>query len=88
MTDATIHPIHHSLAGKRITPRRMDRLNMDREHYEVGISIALSVFADCTNVGVSFQDALLAVYLSGLQHGAALTEPLSVAACQNGEERT
>mgnify|MGYP001087310009 CR=1 FL=1 len=87
MTDATIHPIHHSLDGKRITPRNMDRLNMDREHYEAGVRIALSVFADCTNVGVSFQDAILAVYLTGLQHGAALTEPHTVAARQNGEAR-
>lgn len=72
MIDATIRPIHHSLNGKRITPNKMDRLRMDRENYEAGVRIALSVFADCTNVGVSFQDAILAVYLSGLQHGSAL----------------
>ena len=74
MKNSILQPVHHSMHGKRITPRKMDRLNMDREHYEAGVRIALSVFADCTNVGVSFQDAILAVYLTGLQHGAALTE--------------
>lgn len=36
-------------------------------------NIALRVFADCTNSGVGFQDALLAIYLSGLQHGSSIT---------------
>lgn len=35
--------------------------------------VALSIWADCTNAGQPFQAALLAVYLSGLQHGAALS---------------
>lgn len=30
----------------------------------------LSIFTDAVNVGNSFQDALLAVYLSGLEHGS------------------
>jgi hypothetical protein len=74
MSRITIGPIHYSLAGKRMLPRHMERLGMDREHYEAGVNIALSIFADCTNVGVSFQDALLAVYLSGLNHGASLSQ--------------
>jgi hypothetical protein len=68
-----IQPVHHSLHGKRMTPYHMDRLRMDRGHYEAGVNIALSIFTDCSNVGVSFQDALFAIYLSGLQHGAALS---------------
>lgn len=72
--NAVIQPVHHSLAGKRMLPRDMGRLAMDRAHYEAGVNIALSIFADCTNVGVSFQDALLAVYLSGLNHGSALSK--------------
>ena len=72
MTNTAIAPVHHSVAGKRILPRQMERLSMDREKYEAGVNIALSIFADCTNVGVSFQDALLAIYISGLNHGAAL----------------
>lgn len=38
------------------------------DHAEV-TRIAVSIFADCVNRGMPFQDALLAVYLSGLQHG-------------------
>lgn len=68
-----IRPIHQSMNGKRMTPYHMERLGMDRDHYETGVNIAISIFADCSNVGVSFQDALFAIYLSGLQHGAALS---------------
>lgn len=69
-----IAPVHHSLKGLRTTPYSMSRMNMDREHYEAMVNIAVSIFTDCTNVGVSFQDSLLAIYLSGLHHGAALTK--------------
>ena len=31
--------------------------------------IALSIFTDCVNDGKTFQDAILAVYLSGIHHG-------------------
>jgi len=76
MTDrrVSIGPIHHSVIGKRILPRDMDRAKMDRDNYEGAVNIALSIFADCTNVGVSFQDALLAIYISGLNHGATITK--------------
>lgn len=47
---------------------------MQREQYEALVNVAVSIFTDCTNVGVSFQDSLLAVYLSGLQHGYATTQ--------------
>lgn len=69
-----IEPVHHSLKGLRTTPYSMARTNMDREHYEAMVNVAVSIFTDCTNVGVSFQDSLLAIYLSGLHHGAALTK--------------
>lgn len=69
-----IEPVHHSLKGLRTTPYSMGRAKMDRKHYEAMVNIAVSIFTDCTNVGVSFQDSLLAIYLSGLHHGAALTK--------------
>jgi hypothetical protein len=43
----------------------------DHETREVLTRIALDIFTDCTNVGVPFQDSLLAIYISGLQHGVA-----------------
>lgn len=68
-----IQPVHHSLKRLRTTPFSMTRANIDREQYEAMVNLAVSIFTDCTNVGVSFQDSLLAIYLSGLHHGAALT---------------
>lgn len=69
-----IKPVHHSLKGLRTTPYSMERQQINREDYEAMVNIAVSIFTDCTNVGVSFQDSLLAIYLSGLHHGAALTK--------------
>jgi len=81
MTD--IHPIHHSLYHARVIggpkvrlkPRNMAKCKMPSEaHREALTNIALEIFADCTNVGVPFQDALLAIYLSGLEHGHTITQ--------------
>lgn len=49
----------------------MDRVKMDDEMRTALTRVALDIFTDCVNVGVSFQDTLLAIYLSGLQHGAS-----------------
>ena len=67
-----LHPIHQSIWGKRgFRPRNMSRLEgISQEETDAATRIALSVFTDCSNVGVPFQEALLAIYLSGLQHGA------------------
>lgn len=72
--DAALHPIHFSLAGKRRLPRNMDRIIAPRERVDDLTKVALSIFVDCSNSAVPFQDALLAVYLSGLQHGSAIAE--------------
>ena len=39
--------------------------------------MVLSIFADCTNVGLPFQDTLLAIYLSGLQYGQKVAEEMA-----------
>lgn len=39
--------------------------------------IAIDIFTDCVNVGVPFQEALCAVYLSGLEHGHTITKEKS-----------
>jgi hypothetical protein len=49
----------------------MERTTMSPEMYEGLHNIAVSIFTDCANIGVPFQDCLMAVYLSGLQHGSA-----------------
>lgn len=50
----------------------MDYIKMPSQEVREGLTqIALDIFTDCTNVGVPFQDILLAIYISGLQHGVA-----------------
>ncbi len=69
----SIGPIHHSIRPTSIrTPYNMDRIVIPREMVEAMDAIALDIFADCTNVGVPFQDCLTAIYLSGLEHGSTL----------------
>lgn len=75
----TIFPVHHSVRsllarGLKFRPRDMSSVKMERDHYEGLQRIAMEIFADCTNVGVPFQEAIAAVYLSGLQHGSSLTK--------------
>jgi hypothetical protein len=74
-TLATIHAIHASLYPRAVRkPRNMDYAPLPDSAKDDLSRAAMSIFADCTNVGVPFQDAILAVYLSGLQHGSAATE--------------
>lgn len=68
-----LHPVHHSLKGFQRTPRSMARMPMNHDQRETLTRIALDIFTDCSNVGVGFQDSLLAIYLSGLQHGSSTT---------------
>lgn len=46
----------------------------DTETAEAMQRIALSIFTDMSNAGAGLHDAITAVYLSGLQHGANSTE--------------
>jgi hypothetical protein len=68
-----IHPIHHSLKKQLLRTRRvpndMDTVPLASDQAYAFTNIALSIFTDCANAGVGFQDSLLAIYLSGLQHG-------------------
>lgn len=67
-----LHVVHHSLKGFQRTPREMSRMPMTWDQRDTFTKIAISIFTDCSNVGVGFQDALLAIYLSGLQHGSSI----------------
>ena len=68
----SMHVVHHSIRGLRRTPRNMDRMPMSWDQRDTFTRIAIDIFTDCSNVGVGFQDALLAIYLSGLQHGSSI----------------
>lgn len=65
-----LHPLHHSMRNHviRRTPRDMSSVALDYETSDALTKVVLSIFADCINVGKPLQDALLAVYLSGMNH--------------------
>ena len=57
--------------GGRIKPKNTASLQLSPEAAEAAHNIALGVFEDCCNAGMSFQDALVSIYLSGLNYGAS-----------------
>jgi hypothetical protein len=59
------------LMRRGMTPRNMQRGPIDHDLKDGLGRIALSVFIDCSNAGVPFQEALLAVYLTGLENGSS-----------------
>lgn len=67
-----LRPIHWSMGGLRRQPNNMERFSMPPEMKEGLVNVALSIFTNVSNAGHPFQDALLAIYLSGLHHGASL----------------
>lgn len=66
-------PLHQSVRRLRglSTPINMASITLTPEQSEAMQRIALGIFADCSNRGLAFSDALMAVYLSGLEHGAS-----------------
>jgi len=69
-----IKPMHRSMAGSQVwrcTPIGMSSLTVNNDLKHDMTNIALSIFTDCVNAGKTFQDAILAVYLSGLENGVS-----------------
>ncbi len=67
-----IRPMHPSMKGSQFwsrAPVRMTAITLPTELHHDITNIALSIFTDCVNGGKTFQDAILAVYLSGIDHG-------------------
>lgn len=69
-TVAPLLPQHHSVLARSARVRAPGMATVDctadvREGME---RIALGIFTDMTNAGSTFQQALAAIYVSGLQH--------------------
>lgn len=64
-----LRAVHRSMVGGRRIPYNMETIKVPHEVREGLTNVALSIFTDCCNANCSFQDAILAVYLSGLEHG-------------------
>ncbi len=82
MRRSEIHPVHKSYRvlvakGYRIKPHNMGRMIVDSTQFSALQGIAHDIFADCCNAGVPFQEALAAIYLSGLQHGQELSKEIT-----------
>lgn len=57
--------------GRKLAPRNMTKMEIPsdvRQHIE---DTALSIFADMTNSGATFQQTLAAIYLSGVENTVA-----------------
>lgn len=69
-----LEPVHHSVAAARVRvrPQCMDGVRVPHEMRAALSKVALDIFTDMTNVNRSFQDALLAIYMSGLAHGSEI----------------
>lgn len=68
---SNLHVPHFSL-GKYSIPVGMTEIKLQLEVSDRLTNIALEIFTDMSNHGKGFTDALLAVYLSGLEHGSNL----------------
>lgn len=70
--------LHHSVKARpqsNRVPAKMSFIRMNGADVEFLTNVALELFTDACNAGLPFQDALLAVYLSALDHGRAQPAP-------------
>lgn len=68
-------------SSRTYRPASMDEIALDNET-RIGLTnVAVGIFTDASNAHRSFQECLLAVYLSGLNHG-------SCAAADNDKPQT
>lgn len=71
-----IHPIHPSWQRhlKPIRPYNMERIECTPDQAAAMDRIALGIFTDMVNAGATFQEALSAIYVSGLSHAVAVEQ--------------
>ena len=75
-----LRPQHFSVRakpGRAIRPRTMESIRLPEDGREALEEIALGIFTDMVNAGMNFHETLTAIYLSGLQHGAAACAPFT-----------
>jgi len=58
------------LMRRGMKPRSLDRVTVGIEAKECLGALAIDVFMCASNSGATFQEALLAVYLTGLENGS------------------
>lgn len=68
MSATAIEVLHSSMRGRSRAPIGFGSQEMPHEHHDALQRIALSTFTDMINNGNTFQDAIAAVYYSGIVH--------------------
>ena len=71
---AALHPRLTSLKTESRNPINMSRFDCSEEERIMLEKLAISIFADCCNAGLSLRDSLAAVLLSGMDWGIQSTK--------------
>ena len=69
MKQPVVDAFDFRLMRRGMKPRTLTRLTMPIETKECLGGLATSVFMEASNAGQTFQEALLAVYMTGLENG-------------------
>ena len=64
-------PIHHSVPLGGVRPHGMTLKRLTQDESRFLQQQAIGIFIAMTNAGRTFQDALAAIYLSGIEHGVS-----------------
>jgi hypothetical protein len=71
MKQPVVDAFDFRLMRRGMKPRTLTRLTMPLGTKECLGGLATSVFTEASNAGQTFQEALLAVYMTGLENGRA-----------------
>jgi len=63
------HQFDARMARRGMTPAKFSRARMELEQKSAMIDIAMDTFTAVSNAGVPFHEAILSVYLTGLENG-------------------
>ena len=69
MSHKIMHPPSEAFRRIGRPPFGMSSMVLPREHHEMMMDVALGIWTAMVSNGRSLQDAILAVYLSGVEHG-------------------
>lgn len=64
----SLEPQHRAARGRRISARGMSHMLVQPQHLALIEKISLEIFEDMVNAGHTFQEALSAIYFSGVRH--------------------
>ena len=60
------------LEGQSSKPRSFDKINITKEQRAWLEGESLDIFTECANAGIPFREALMAIFISGINLGIQL----------------